>query len=452
MKTSRLSRFVPRALAAGWVLAAAGVCHATGVYYAPYLDVTLYPTPQIDKIGVTQGIQQFTLAFVVSNGQCVPSWGGVQQIGGGASGDLLASIAASLASYRAKGGEVAVSFGGEAGTPLMQACSSVPALKAAYQTVIDTYDLRHVDFDIEGAAQQDSAAVARNFQAVSQLQAEYAAKGKPLSVTLTLPVMPTGLIDDGLNVLNAALANKTAIDAVNIMTMDYGPANLDMGAAAISAAQALYSQLDTAYKAIGQPQTSAQLWQRVGVTPMIGMNDVQGETFTLANAQSVLNAARANGYGLISNWSAGRDQACPNNGASVSDTCSGIVQQPYAFAAIFRQAAGHWGTGVTQDPNYGGTTGGGTPPSAAPWSASQVYTAGQTVTYQGVTYQAQWWTQGEVPGQAAVWKPVSGGTPTWSPDASYSGGTCVMYQGAKYCAQWWTQGNVPSAGGVWVKS
>jgi len=360
MNNTVLSRFNPRALVAGCLLAAASVSHGAGVY-APFVDVTLYPTPLVDRIGVQQGIQQFTLAFVTAGNGCVPSWGGVQPIGNGASGDLLASLSTSIASYRAKGGEIAVSFGGANGTPLMQACSTVPALKTAYQTVIDTYGLTHVDFDIEGASQQDSAAVARNFQAVAQLQSDYAAKGRPLHVTLTLPTMPTGLTQDGVNVVTAAIANKVAFDAVNLMTMDYGPANIDMGAAAISAAQALYAQLDTAFKSAGQPKTGAQLWQMVGVTPMIGMNDVQGETFTLANAQSVLNTALNNGYGFFGNWSVGRDQPCPNNGAYVSPTCSGIAQQPYAFASIFRKLDGKWGAGVTQDPNYGGGSNGGTP-------------------------------------------------------------------------------------------
>ncbi len=57
-----------------------------------------------------------------------------------------------------------------------------------------------------------------------------------------------------------------------------------------------------------------------------------------------------------------------------------------------------------------------------------------------------------MPGQAAVWKPIGGGTPAWSATTAYQGGTCVTYQGAKYCAKWWTQGDNPSAGGVWVKS
>jgi len=75
-----------------------------------------------------------------------------------------------------------------------------------------------------------------------------------------------------------------------------------------------------------------------------------------------------------------------------------------------------------------------------------------TVTYQGSTYKAQWWTQGDVPGQAAVWKQIAGSTPTWSATMAYTGGSCVTYVNVKYCAKWWTQGDVPSSGGVWVQS
>ncbi|MHA6879027.1 chitinase [Ralstonia pseudosolanacearum] len=401
MKPRVSPRFAARAVAALCLSAAAGASQAAGVY-APYIDMTLDPTPLIDQIGVRQGIQQFHLAFVIAGDGCTPSWGGIQAIGNGASGDLLTTIAASITRYRARGGEVSVSFGGAAGTPLMKACTTVPALKAAYQTVIDTYQLTHVDFDIEGSVQKDTEAVARNFQAIAQLQSDFAAKGKALHVTLTLPVLPSGLVQDGINTLNAAIANQVAIDTVNVMTMDYGPADIDMGAAAISAAQGLYSQLDTAYKAVGQVKTDAQLWRLVGVTPMIGMNDVQSETFTLPNALTVLGAAYGNGYGMVSNWSVGRDQACPDNGAVVSATCSGIVQKPYAFASIFRQLHGHWGTGVLRDPSYGNAAGG----SAPAWSATAVYRIGQCVTYQDAKYCARWWTQGDTPGAADVWAKV----------------------------------------------
>lgn len=111
------------------------------------------------------------------------------------------------------------------------------------------------------------------------------------------------------------------------------------------------------------------------------------------------------------------------------------------------------GTGGSPGGSSSGTPSGSTPPPAGTsWSSTQTYTAGATVTYQDVIYQAQWWTRGDTPGQSAAWKAIDGSTPTWSATAAYSGGTCVTYQGAKYCAKWWTQGNVPSNGGVWVKN
>nr|WP_244099282.1 chitinase [Burkholderia ambifaria] len=414
---------------------------ATGVTaYAPYVDMTAWPTPALDVIGVRQGIQQFTLAFVVSsNNACVPSWGGVQDIGTGNTSDLLTSIAGSLSAYRAKGGEVAISFGGANGVPLMQACETVASLQDAYQKVIDVYSLTRIDFDIEGAAQTDAGAVGRNFQAIAALQSAMRARGKALHVTLTLPVMPTGLTDDGLAVLESAITNRVAFDAVNIMAMDYGSASIDMGQAALQAATAVYSQLDAAFKRAGQPKTDAQLWQLIGVTPMIGMNDVQGETFTLENAQTLLGNARANGFQLVSNWSVGRDQACPGNGAYTAPDCSGIVQAPFAFAKMFRELGGQWGRGVVQDASYAGASaapgagsGGSSSSPGNVWSKSAVYTGGMTVTYNGVQYRAQWWTQGDVPGQASVWMQIAGPTPEWSPTMAYPGGRCVMYQGVRY--------------------
>jgi chitinase len=62
-----------------------------------------------------------------------------------------------------------------------------------------------------------------------------------------------------------------------------------MGAAAISAAQAARSQLNS----MGFSST------KLGITPMIGVNDSGGETFTLANASSVVSWANSNGIALM---------------------------------------------------------------------------------------------------------------------------------------------------------
>lgn len=39
-----------------------------------------------------------------------------------------------------------------------------------------------------------------------------------------------------------------------------------------------------------------------------------------------------------------------------------------------------------------------TPPVSNAWDASKAYNGGEIVTYQGKTYKAKWWTQGNVPG------------------------------------------------------
>jgi hypothetical protein len=72
--------------------------------------------------------------------------------------------------------------------------------------------------------------------------------------------MPTGLTQDGIDILNAAIAGKVTFDAINVMAMDYGSASIEMGTAATQAAASLYSQLDTAFKSAGQTKTDAQLW------------------------------------------------------------------------------------------------------------------------------------------------------------------------------------------------
>src|SRR5262249_33143099 len=155
----------------------------------------------------------------------------------------------------------------------------------------DRYGVRDLDFDIEGADQGDQASLARRFQAIAQIQQTAAAAGKPVRVSLTLPVMPTGLTHDRLGVLQSAIANGVSVSVVNGMAMDYYDPALTyagkMGDYAIQAATSTESQLAALY-----PSRSAdQLWAMVGVTPMIGINDDPAEVFTITDAQKLLTFA-----------------------------------------------------------------------------------------------------------------------------------------------------------------
>lgn len=204
-------------------------------------------------------------------------------------------------------------------------------MKNAYRTVIDKYQVKRVDFDIEGGAQNDRAANVRRSQAIAALQAERAAKGQALTVGFTLPVLPEGLTADGLNVLRDANTGGMRTDVVNVMAMDYGGANSAMGQAAIAAGTNTAAQLSFMYPTL----TAAGRLTRVGVTPMIGENDVPNEVFTVNDAKLVGNWARANGVAEIAWWSVARDKPCPNNATTAGPTCSGTSNPAWAYSKAF---------------------------------------------------------------------------------------------------------------------
>ena len=305
--------------------------------FAPYVDMTLYPTYNLVTAMQSAGLKYFKLAFITADSNNAPAWGGYTsyEVNNGA---FDQSIRAQISQVRALGGDVSVSFGGEAGTELAQAITSVPALTAAYQQVITAYGLTHIDFDIEGAAVADNASIDRRSQAIAALQATAAAAGKTLDVSFTLPVLPTGLTSNGLYVLQSALKYGVKISTVNVMAMDYGdsaapnPAG-QMGTYAIDSAQSTYTQLSTLY---GTSLTSAQLWEMVGVTPMIGVNDASDEVFEPSDASVLLAFAEKVGMGELAMWSLARDQEDPAGALSYAeDNSSSIVQTTFEFSDIF---------------------------------------------------------------------------------------------------------------------
>ncbi|WP_415950666.1 cellulose binding domain-containing protein [Streptomyces sp. KLOTTS4A1] len=289
--------------------------------FAPYVDTSLYPA--FDLIGAAEatGVKDYNLAFITDGGACTPKWGGVTDLGSDA-------VAGQIGALRAAGGDVRVSFGGAAGRELATTCSSADALAKAYGKVVDTYDLTKVDFDVEGGALPDTAANTRRARAVAELQKQH----PDLDVSFTLPVMPEGLTQPGVDLLADARKNGVRIDAVNIMAMDYGPAySGDMGTYAEQAATATQAQIKGV---LGLSDSAA--WNTVAVTPMIGVNDVVTEVFTVEDATQLVNFAESRGLGWLSMWSATRDKACPGGPKPAADpTCSSVTQTEHAFSKAF---------------------------------------------------------------------------------------------------------------------
>jgi len=95
---------------------------------------------------------------------------------------------------------------------------------------------------------------------------------------------------------------------------------------------------------------------------------------------------------------------------------------------------------------------GATDPSASDhplFSLNTIYTAGDTVSYEGLIYAAKWWTQGDAPGNSDAFELLSDVLLPYSPNTAYSAGDRVVYESGIYEAKWWNRGESP-ANGPWV--
>jgi hypothetical protein len=268
--------------------------------YAPYFET--WTRDGITSTAQRSGARYFTLACLQTPrpGSCDLAWNGDQPV---SRGRYLSDIAA----LRALGGDVIPSFGGytadHGGTELADSCPDVDRIAAAYEAVVTTYAVTRLDLDIESASLADPAGVDRRNKALKHLEDWAVATKRTVQVQYTLPTGPRGLAGDGLAVLRNAVANGTRVDVVNVMAFDYFDGTRDMGTAAVSAAQHLYTQLAGLYPG----RAPARLWAMVGVTVLPGSDGPKTEVTTLADAGKVRDFAGTNGFGTLSIWAIQRD-------------------------------------------------------------------------------------------------------------------------------------------------
>jgi chitinase len=293
-----------------------------GNVFAPYF---LTNDPILVSTAQASGIEFLTLAFVIAGNGCEATLNGTPL-------SQENSMAGAISDLRAIGGDVIMSFGGAAGQELAPTCGDAASLHAQYQSVIDKYQVKGLDFDIEGAAVGNTSANDIRNAALAGLQAA----NPGLVISYTLQVDPTaGLIPDAINLLQNAQVYGVNVSVVNIMTMDYYQNIADMGRAAVNASNAALGQLQSIGVKAG-----------LGITPLIGINDSAPETFTIDNANTVLNFADSTPQVTrLSFWQVSRDVQCPSGGNPSSDTCSGVPQSPWQFSHIFEGFGGGAGNG-----------------------------------------------------------------------------------------------------------
>jgi chitinase len=444
----------------------------TPAWNVPYVDVTLTPTFQFQDPGANPA-RTVALAFVVADPEdgCVPSWGGYHSLE--QAGTEL-ELDRRIAQLRSAGGDVMVSLGGKANDELAVACTDVDALTDAYRDVVERYDLSAIDLDVEGTAVADSAATRRRAEALATVQRERDADGSPLAVWLTVPVAPSGMTAEAVDLVRSTLAGDVELTGVNVMTMDFGgakPATQSMRAATEQALRATAAQVGDLYEERGTTLSDAEAWARVGATPMIGQNDIDGEVFTLADAEALTAFAQANGLGRVSLWSLNRDTACSASFADVvvhSNTCSGVDQAPLAFVDAFAELSGGSPavriSDAVREPTRQPVV---DDPATSPypiWRSEAQYPAGYKVVRHGFVYEARWYAfgidpslpsagaespwalLGEVTTTEAAPRPVptvADVTEVWDPEVLYQRGDRVLLDGLPYEARWASRGETP---------
>jgi chitinase len=327
------------AAVAGSVPAYAGERHQPTLpdhVFAPYFQSYTGADPAV--VSRASGAHYLTMAFLqtATTGSCDILW----------NGDPATPVAHSqygpqIARIRAAGGDVVPSFGGfgadSTATEIADSCTDVGKIAAAYEKVVSTYGVTRLDMDIEDISLDNTAAIDRRSKAIHLAQSWAARQHRPLQIVYTIPTAPTGLEQNAIDVLASAVKYGARVDIVNIMTFDYYDNQPhEMAADTKTAAAGLLGTLHTLYP----HRSTSQLWNMVGITEMLGIDDYGsgGETgplevLTIADAHTVVDWAARHHIGELSFWAVGRDSgACP--GTPGSDSCSGVAQKPYQFTHI----------------------------------------------------------------------------------------------------------------------
>ncbi|WP_432995823.1 fibronectin type III domain-containing protein [Dactylosporangium sp. CA-233914] len=285
-----------------------------GFAAAPYLYQWGDP-PNPQTIQSATGITWFTLAFVLANGGCTPAWDGNRPLTGGVDQTVINQI-------RAGGGDVIPSFGGWSGNKLGPNCSTPQALANAYQTVINAYNLKAIDIDIENTDEFENDTVRNRIVDALKIIKQ---NNPNLKVIVTFGTATTGPGYYAQQLINRAASTNANIDIFTIMPFDFG-GGANMYTSTVSASEGLKTMLKTAF---GWNDDTA--YRHMGISGMNGLSDQQ-ELTSVAYWQQIRDYAQTHHLARLAFWSVNRDRPCPGGG--VVSNCSGITQNNWQFTQI----------------------------------------------------------------------------------------------------------------------
>ena len=318
---------------------AAPAAEIKGVIFSPYMDLSLpvqaEPATALSGfigrirawVGLPatvypHGLNALTLAF--ATGECgAEHWDDK---------DAQTVADSHIKALRRAGIQYIISTGGAQG---MFTCDSEQGM----EQFISRYNsnlLLGFDFDIEAGQSE---------QVISKLMAQIhgAMQRHPhlrfsftLATSAYLDENQVGLSPQGESVMSAINKAGLANYFINLMVMNYGDANADN--CVVEA-----KRCDMAASAIRSVQNFGNKYafplHRIEMTPMIGVNDVTTNIFSLSDALVLAQFAMSNGLGGLHFWSINRDAPCVPGLIDVSPTCSHLADTEHlAFTHAFSMA------------------------------------------------------------------------------------------------------------------
>ena len=299
--------------------------------FAPYMYIGSGDDFKLTDCDDTCGLKHYTLAFIIARQEGrgattkylkEPSWEGRIPMDQNLYMDQIRAI-------RGRGGDVIMSFGGEAGREIAIVIEDDAELEAAYQSIIDRYKFTWLDFDIEGGnLDRNAKASERRNSVLAKLQQ----KNRGLRISYTLPVNPDGISKASQALLADARAKGVKVYSANLMVMYFGRKFINKGRSegelGIDSANAAYAQIQQIDSSI-----------HIGLCPCLGNNGSRDETFTLDDAKTLKSFADETPWVVsLHYWSINDDSGRPRRRATTQASTQPTTQprEPWAFARIFK--------------------------------------------------------------------------------------------------------------------
>ena len=253
------------------------------------------------------GVKALTLAF--ATGECgAERWDGL---------DSDSMVNATLTKLQRSNIDYVISTGG---ADDVFTCSSEQGMEK-FIARYNSPQLVGLDFDIEaGQSEQVIDNLVKQIHIATQRHPHLRMSFTLTALASTTPDQPA-LNAHGALVMKAIARMGLKNHFVNLMVMNFGEAKPEncvvegtrcaMAASAIVVAQNFAREYRMPL-------------QRIELTPMIGVNDLVDNIFTLSDAQKLASYVHSNDLGGLHFWSLNRDGMCPPGPLVVSPSCHGL--------------------------------------------------------------------------------------------------------------------------------